>query len=203
MVALPSITKAYTPLPARFRVARGLPRVETPQVEPGVLVDPHALVVGAGRQHLLEAVVAPGRVERQLVVARGHVAPVGEQPDLQEAGGPVVVAVLLAVRDACARAHHLDVAMADHLGVAHAVLVLQVALQGNGDDLHVVVRVRAETHARRHGIVVEHAQHAEVHALGVVVVREAEGVARVEPAVVRMPTGAGLVKDHVGHDVGG
>ena len=115
----------------------------------------------------------------------------------------VVVPVLFAVRDAAAGAHHLDVAVADHLRVAHAVGVLQVALQGNGDDLHVLVRVGVEAHARGHGVVVQHPQHAEVHALRVVVVGEAEGVPSVQPAVVGVASRGGGVQDHVAHDAGG
>ena len=172
-------------------------------MEPGVLVHPHALIVRVGGEHLLEAALAVLRVQGQLVVTRLHVPLVGEHPDLQEARPLVVVPVLFAVRDAAAGAHHLDVAVADHLRVAHAVGVLQVALQGNGDDLHVLVRVGVEAHARGHGVVVQHPQHAEVHALRVVVAGEAEGVPGVQPAVVGMASRGGGVQDHVAHDAGG
>ena len=63
-------------------------------------------------------------------------------------------------------------------------LCVERALEHVGDDLHVAVRVGAEALAGRDAVVVDHAQRAEAHVLGVVVVGEREGVVGVEPAVV-------------------
>ena len=91
------------------------------------------------------------------------------------------VVVFLAVHDACAGAHDLDVAFADDGGVAHAVLMLQIAGQRNAHDFHVVVRVRPKPGAPGDRVVVQHAQRTEVHALRVVAnFGEAEAVVRVE-----------------------
>ena len=57
-----------------------------------------------------------------------------------------------------------------------AVVVAQLARQGDRDDLHVVVRVRAETFPARHRVVVQHAQRTEMNPLRVVVIRKAECV---------------------------
>ena len=50
--------------------------------------------------------------------------------------------------------------------------MFQFTVQEIRDDLHVVVRVRAEAAARGDGVVVDHPQAAETHVLWVVVVRE-------------------------------
>ncbi len=169
-------------------------------MEPGILVNPYTLVVRVGRQDLLEFVFAVGKFERDLVVARGHVAFVREHPDLQEFDRFVYVFIVLAVPDARAGAHHLDIAIADDGHVAHAVFVFEVAFERDGDDLHVVMRVGAEAFAAHDGVVVEHAQHAEVHAFGVVVVGEGEGVVTVEPAVVGVAAGFGFMQNGVCHN---
>ena len=68
--------------------------------------------------------------------------------------------------------------------VAHAVLMFQIAGQGNAHDLHIVVGMRPKPGAPGDRVVVQHAQRTEVHALGVVPAGEAETVVRVEPTVV-------------------
>ena len=63
-------------------------------------------------------------------------------------------------------------------------LVLQLAFEDVGEDLHVAVAVRAEALARGDAVVVDHPQRPEVHPLRVVVVGEGEGVIGLEPAVI-------------------
>src|SRR5690606_6042909 len=77
------------------------------------------------------------------------------------------------------------------------------ALQGDRDDLHVVVRVRAEALARGDDVVVHHAQHTEVHAGGIVPIGEAEAEVGLQPAVVGGAALAGAVQYHVAHTFGG
>src|SRR3546814_12144678 len=55
-----------------------------------------------------------------------------------------------------------------------------------GDDFHVAVRMRGKAGLRRDGVVVPDPQRAPAHAIGVVIAREGEMVAGVEPAVVGM-----------------
>ena len=71
---------------------------------------------------------------------------------------------------------------ADHGAVAHAVPVRELAVEHVGEDLHVAVGVRAEALPGGDAVLVDHAQRAEAHVARVVVVREGEGVAAVEPA---------------------
>src|SRR2546421_594112 len=77
----------------------------------------------------------------------------------------------------------LELARAQHLAVAEAVLVLERPFQDVGHDLHVAVRVPAEAVARLYPVVIDDAQRPEPHLLRVVVVGEGEGVVGVEPPV--------------------
>ena len=96
--------------------------------------------------------------------------------------------------DAGAGAHHLDIAFFNDGNIAHAVAVLQISFQGNADDLHVVVWMRAEAHPPVNGIVVQHPQCTEMHSLRIVVTSKAEGVETFQPAMVRLAAGISLVK---------
>ena len=88
----------------------------------------------------------------------------------------------LAVLNACARAHALHVARADHRAIAQAVLMRERAFENVGDDLHIVMRVAGKAGAGRHAVVVDDAQGAETHVLWVAVLSEREAVPAIEPA---------------------
>src|SRR2546429_10013599 len=64
----------------------------------------------------------------------------------------------------------------DDAVVAEGVLVLELAVEHPGDDLHVLVRVGGEPGAAPHGVVVEDEQEPVVRVGGVVVAAEAEAV---------------------------
>jgi hypothetical protein len=91
--------------------------------------------------------------------------------------------VELAMAHAGARAHALHVAVTQHRAVAHAVLVFQGAAEDVGEDLHVLVAVRAEALAALHAVFVDDAQRAEAHVPRVAVFGEGKGVARTQPTV--------------------
>ena len=63
--------------------------------------------------------------------------------------------------------------------------MLECAFEDIGDDLHVAVRMRRESPARRHAVVIDDAQRAESHVLWVVVVPEGKTVLAIEPTKVR------------------
>src|ERR1700733_15223858 len=90
-------------------------------------------------------------------------------------------------------AHYLYIAVSDDGHVIHAVLVLQVALQRDGDDLHIIMRVGAEALAGVYRIIVQNPQHAKVHALRVIIICKAKSMVTVKPAVVGMPAGFGFM----------
>jgi hypothetical protein len=94
----------------------------------------------------------------------------------------VLVAVVLGVADAGPRGGELDFAAAQVLEVAHAVLVLELAVDDVRPDEELGVRVRAEAGAALDAVFVYDAQGAEVFVFGVVVGGEGEGVEGVEPA---------------------
>ena len=84
--------------------------------------------------------------------------------------------------------HVLNLARADDAAIAHRILVLQRAAEDVGDDFHVPMRMRSETHPRHDEIIVDDAQAAEADPLWVVIIREAEGVIGVEPSVFGVPS---------------
>src|SRR5262249_7084262 len=94
--------------------------------------------------------------------------------------------IILAVRDALARAHALDFPRNDHRACPHAVLVLKGAFQNISNDLHVPVSVRGKTFCRLDGVLVEDPERAKAHPLRVVVMGEGKRVVGVEPAVIEM-----------------
>jgi hypothetical protein len=84
--------------------------------------------------------------------------------------------------DTGAGAHALDISGPDDRARAEGVLVLERAFEDIGKDFHVSMRVARETGAGSHPVLVDDAQGTETHVRGVVVVRERERVAAVEPA---------------------
>lgn len=102
--------------------------------------------------------------------------------------------ICLAVQHAFARAHHLDLTGQQHAAVAHAVFMLERALDEITENLHVTVRMRGETAAWGDAVLIDHPQRAKAHVCRVIVVGEAEGVIAVEPAVVGMAAFFGSAK---------
>ena len=111
---------------------------------------------------------------------------------MEEFGGR---GVELAVGDAAAGAHELDLAGAEFAAVAHAVLVGDGTGDDAGEDFHVAVRVGGEACAGGDAVFVDDAERAEAHVGGVVVVAEAEGMEGAEPAVVGVAAVRGFAKD--------
>jgi len=161
-------------------------------VDVRVLVDQQRTVAAILRGDQAQLAALGFRGEMGLLVARGDVLGVREQPDLQEVHGFVGRVVELAVADPAACAHALHVTVAQHRAGAHRVLVFQRAAQHVGDDLHVAVAVGAETLAADHLVFVDHPQRAEAGVALVVVAGEGEGVLGVQPAMVGLATGGAL-----------
>ena len=122
--------------------------------------------------------------ERLLLVARLEAACFRQHPDLQEVHLVVCRRVELAVGDTCPGRHALDVTGTNDGARSEAVLVGEPTFEDVGDDLHVVVRMRAEATAALDLILIDDAQLSEAHVLRVVVMAERERVLAVEPAEV-------------------
>ena len=86
--------------------------------------------------------------EAALAIARCDVALLRQHPDLQKVDRFRLRVVVLRVCDPGAGRHDLHLARMDDMLVAHAVAVAQCAGMRDGDDLHVVVWMRAEAGAR-------------------------------------------------------
>src|SRR5262245_63646544 len=111
----------------------------------------------------------------------------GKNPDLQEVHELLTRVIELAVGDARAGAHSLNLPRAYDRARTQAVLVCKRTVEHVGDDLHVPVRVSAEALTRLHAVFVDHAQHAETHEPGVVIVGEGERMVALQPAMLRVP----------------
>jgi hypothetical protein len=135
----------------------------------------------ARRHDQAQAVVLVRIVEVRLPVGGGQARRLGHDPYLQEAHILIVGCVELAVAHAGAGGHRLHVAAPDHALAAGRILVRQRAAHDIGDDLHIAMAVGREAGAGLHRVVIDHAQAAEAHVRRVVVVREREGVAAIEP----------------------
>jgi hypothetical protein len=111
-----------------------------------------------------------------LSVTRSQTAFPRLNPDLQKVKRIVAAGIELAVRHAAACAHQLNLARLERAAVTHAVLVLQRAFEHVAEDLHVAMRMRAETLAGRNAVIVDDTQRAETHVRRVVIIGKGKGV---------------------------
>ncbi len=129
-----------------------------------------SVFAGDQAQAVLLLIVADGA----LFVAGLEAFLIGRDPDLQQAHLFVWRRIELAVADSCACGHALNFAAADDRAGAEAVFVFQRPAHHVGDDFHVAVWVHAEAAAGKDDVVVDHAQRAEAHPVGIVVIAERE-----------------------------
>src|SRR5450631_3369308 len=85
-------------------------------------------------------------VEMLFLVPRFDAAHIGLDPDLQKVHDIVFGVIEFAVAYAGTSAHALHITRANHRAVAHAVLVLECALENITDDFHVLMPMRTEAH---------------------------------------------------------
>ena len=85
--------------------------------------------------------------------------------------------------DAGAGAHGLYISRSDDAAVLMTVPMFQFPFQGNGDNLHILMRVGAKAFARSYPVVVQYTQGAEIHPAGIVILVETEGVVAVKPII--------------------
>src|ERR1700730_11242135 len=65
--------------------------------------------------------------------------------------------------------------------------MLKRAVQHPSQNFHVAMRMHAKALARRHVVLIDYAQRAKLHMLGVVVVGERKCEPAIEPSMLRMP----------------
>ena len=87
----------------------------------------------------------------------------------------------LAVPNAGARRHALDIAGANDRAGAQTVAVLQCAADDVGDNFHIPMRVHAEPLAGAHEIFVDHAQRAEGHVAWIVIIAKRKRMPAIKP----------------------
>src|ERR1700722_7564206 len=92
--------------------------------------------------------------------------------------------VELAMHNARAGGHALDLIRSERLLMAHAVLMRQRTLGDVGEDFHIAMGVHAEALAGSHAVFIDHTQAAETHELGVVIAGERKRMITIEPAMI-------------------
>src|SRR4051812_44220965 len=88
--------------------------------------------------------------------------------------------------NAAAGAHDLHITAVDNAFEACAVLVCNGSFQGDGDDLHILVRMRVEPSASLYHVIIQHTKGAKMHFFGMMPVTETKGVVAVQPTKVNM-----------------
>jgi hypothetical protein len=72
--------------------------------------------------------------------------------------------------------------------------MLQIALERDGNDFHIVMGMGPKPHARGDAIVIQYPQGTELHPFGIVVVCKTKTVVALKPPMVGMaPTCSGMV----------
>jgi hypothetical protein len=71
--------------------------------------------------------------------------------------------------------------------------VSQIALQRNGDNFHIIVWMRAKTHASSDCIVVQNTQHSKLNALGIVPTGKTKPLVRIQPTMIGVASCIGFV----------
>jgi hypothetical protein len=175
-------------------VGGGSGGLEADAIDCGVLVDGGRAIAAVRGDDEDDGGVIVFRLGMPLGVRGGETAFARENPDLEEMEEIGGRGVELAVGDAAAGAHELDLAGAEFAAVAHAVLVGDGTGDDAGEDFHVAVRVGGEAGAGGDAVFVDDAERAEAHVGGVVVVAEAEGMEGAEPAVVGVAAVGGFAK---------
>jgi len=156
-------------------------------------------IIRIRRKNLLESITAIAGFQGNLIVTGFYIFLIREDPYLKKFLKPVFILVVFAVCNARTRAHYLHIPGFDNRYVAHVVFVFQFAFERNGNDFHIVVGMCSESHTCFHTVIIQYPQRAKIHPFRVVVIREAECVPAVEPAVIRVPAGFRFVKNYLCH----
>src|SRR6185295_11685798 len=90
-------------------------------------------------------------------------------------------------------AHDLDFSGSDDAMSPGIVTMFQRTFEGNGNNLHVVMWMLAETHASFYVVVIQYAEHSKMYPVGIVITRETEGMIGIEPTVIGVTPGIGFV----------
>src|SRR5262245_31976480 len=94
--------------------------------------------------------------------------------------------VELAVTNAGAGAHPLQLARAQYFAIAEAIAMFECPAQDDRDNFHIAMPVHAKALAGGDTILIHHAQGPELRVLWIEVFSERKGVISVEPAEVEM-----------------
>src|SRR5262249_10832188 len=118
---------------------------EGSQEDVGVLMDGERTIAAIGRGHESQSPVALFSREGLLLITGGMSHVIWQEPDLIQVDNVGVRGIEFAMTHSRAGRHALELTGPEDLAMPHAVLVLQLAFEHIGDDLHVAVAMHAET----------------------------------------------------------
>ena len=163
-------------------------------MEPCVLMDPHTRIIGVRRENLLKFIVYRAFGDADLLITRCDIALIRQHPNLQKLHRLIGITIHFAVNNPRTRRHDLNLATSNHTTVPHAVAMRQIAFQRNADDFHIAVRMLAKATTAHNAVVIDHAQRAKTHAIGVVVMTKTKSVVAFEPAMIGITSAARRMK---------
>src|SRR5438876_3995298 len=151
-------------------------RVKLAEKDLCVGTNAHRIAARFGRKQQGQVIRSGRLAERLLRVTRLAATRSGLQPDLQEVHRLLRRRIEFAVEQAVPGADVLQVARLDDAAVAHAIVVLQLAVDDIAEDLRVTMRMLTESLASFHYVVVDDAQGSKAHVIGIEIVAERERV---------------------------
>ena len=117
------------------------------------------------------------------VPSRGNALAARPNPDLIDICVFILV-IELGVENACAGAHHLNIARCRAAFIARAVLVADGPASHIGDNFHVAMRMRVETGMRRNDVIIDDQQFTKAHFLRIMIAGKTEMMLRLQPSVI-------------------
>ena len=86
----------------------------------------------------------------------------------------------------CSGTHCLNIALSDHLGIAHIILMFKIAVCWNGNDLHIIMRMCAKTHPASNRIIIQNSQGSKMNSFRIIIIGETKTMITIKPAMICM-----------------
>lgn len=167
------------------------------RIERGVLMNGEAIVLAIVRRDAAEGIALVLIVKSPLFVAGMQSVLRGIDPDLEQMDGRVR-AVELAVNDSRAGGHPLDVTGGNNSLVAHRIFMLNGTRENIGNDLHVAVRVHAESSSGGDAVLIDNSKRPKMNMRWIVIIGKRKSMVGIEPSMIEMAAfGGGSFGEHI------
>ena len=153
--------------------------------EPGILQKGSGSA-SVGRNDNCQFVRAFQFTDIEVLIDRACVPFSRHNPDLEKFYRFYGTCIHFAVEDTCSGTHCLDFSHGDDAAVLFTVTMLQMSFQWNGDNFHILVRMRLESFSGCHFVVIQYTKCTEVDTVGIEIFIETESVVTIQPLIFRM-----------------